>query len=70
MSARLNMNEIRPIAWKGQTFNQVMSGLKMNKKTLSTNNHGLFLPHPMEHYRREIASVALSDRSYRHHFHH
>ena len=57
MSARLNMNEIRPIAWKGQTFNQVMSGLKMNKKTLSTNNHGLFLPQPMEHYRREIASV-------------
>ena len=56
MSARLNMNEIRPIAWKGQTFNQVMSGIKMNKKTLSTNNHNLFLPQPMEHYRREIAS--------------
>jgi len=58
MSARLNMNEIRPIAWKGQTFNQVMSGIKMNKKTLSsTNNHNLFMPQPMEHYRREIASV-------------
>lgn len=58
MSARLNMNEIRPIAWKGQTFNQVMSGIKMNKKTLSaSNNHNLFIPQPMEHYRREIASV-------------
>ena len=58
MSARLNMSSIRPIAWKGQTFNQVMSGIKMNKKTLSsTNNHNLFMPQPMEHYRREIASV-------------
>ena len=52
------MNEIRQVAWKGQTFNQVMSGIKMNKKTLSeTNNHNLFLPQPIEHYRREIASV-------------
>ena len=58
MSARLNMNEIRQVAWKGQTFNQVMSGIKMNTKTLSsTNNHNLFLPQPIEHYRREIASV-------------
>ncbi len=58
MSARLNMNEIRQVVWKGQTFNQVMSGIKMNKKTLSeTNNHNLFMPQPMEHYRREIASV-------------
>ena len=58
MSARLNMNEIRQVAWKGQTFNQVMSGIKMNTKTLSsTNNHNLFLPQPLEHYRREIASV-------------
>jgi hypothetical protein len=52
------MNEIRQVAWKGQTFNQVMSGIKMNTKTLSsTNNHNLFLPQPLEHYRREIASV-------------
>ncbi len=58
MSARLNMNSIRPIAWKGQTFNQVMSGIKINKKELSsTNNHNLFIPQPIEHYRREIASV-------------
>lgn len=52
------MNEIRQVAWKGQTFNQVMSGIKMNKKTLSeTNNRNLFMPQPLEHYRREIASV-------------
>ena len=58
MSARLNMNTIRPVVWKGQTFNQVMSGIKMNKKTLSsTTNHNLFMPQPMEHYRREIAST-------------
>lgn len=58
MSARLNMNKIRPIMWKGQTFNQVMSGIKMNKKPLNTtSNHNLFMPQPMEHYRREIAST-------------
>ncbi len=62
MSARLNMNEIRQIAWKGQTFNQVMSGIKMNKKSVSSvNNRNLFMSQPIEHYRREIASV-ISDK--------
>ena len=58
MSARLNMNKIRPVIWKGQTFNQIMSGIKMNTKTLNpTSNHNLFKPQPLEHYRREIAST-------------
>lgn len=66
MSARLNMNKIRPIMWKGQTFNQIMSGFKMNKKILdTTSNHNLFMPQPIEHYRREIASTT-ADHCARH----
>jgi hypothetical protein len=58
MSARLNMNEPRNISWKGKTFNQVVAGLKMNTKTFSTtSNNGLFLPPPIQHYRREIANI-------------
>ena len=62
MSARLNMNTIKPVLWKGRTFNQIVSGLKMNGSTEST---GIFSALPMKHYRREVASVALSDRSSR-----
>ena len=62
MSARLNMNPIKPVLWKGRTFNQIVSGLKMNGSTDST---GIFSALPMKHYRREVASVALSDRSSR-----
>lgn len=62
MSARLNMNKIKPVLWKGRTFNQIMSGLKMNGSTSATN---IFSALPMKHYRKEIASVALTDRSSR-----
>jgi len=58
MSARLNMNQERNISWKGQTFNQVVAGLKMNTNTFSTNStKGFFLPPPIKHYRREIANT-------------
>ena len=58
MSARLNMNKKRNISWKGQTFNQVVAGLKMNTNTFSTTSYtGFFLPPPIKHYRREIANV-------------
>lgn len=62
MSARLNMNAIKPVLWKGRTFNQIVSGLKMNNSTGSTD---IFSALPMKHYRREIASVSLSGRSSR-----
>ena len=62
MSARLNMNSFKPVLWKGRTFNQIMSGLKLNGSTNSTN---IFSALPMKHYRKEIASVTLSDRSSR-----
>jgi hypothetical protein len=58
MSARLNMNEIRNISWKGRTFNQVVAGLKMNTNTFSTTStRGFFLAPPVKHYRREIVNV-------------
>jgi len=56
------MNKIRPVIWKGQTFNQIMSGIKMNTKMLNpTSNHNLFKPQPLEHYRREIASTTADN---------
>jgi hypothetical protein len=58
MSATLNFNEKRNIAWKGQTFNQIVAGLKMNTRTFSTTStQGFFLAPPQKHYRREIAST-------------
>jgi hypothetical protein len=52
------MNEERIISWKGQTFNQVVAGLKMNTNTFSTNStSNFFLPPPVKHYRREIANT-------------
>jgi len=56
------MNTIKPVLWKGRTFNQIMSGLKMNGPTNAT---GIFSALPMKHYRKEIASVVLTDRSSR-----
>jgi len=55
MSARLNMDAQRNIPWKGQTFNQIVAGLKMNKNTFSMKS-SFFLPPPVKHYRREIST--------------
>ncbi len=55
MSATLNFNQQRNISWKGQTFNQVVAGLKMNIRTFSTSsNQAFFLAPPQKHYRREL----------------
>lgn len=56
------MNPIKPVLWKGRTFNQIVSGLKMNGPTNATNIFGAL---PMKHYRKEIASTTLADRSSR-----
>jgi hypothetical protein len=55
MSARLNMDAQRNISWKGQTFNQIVAGLKMNTNTFSAKS-SFFLPPPIKHYRREIST--------------
>lgn len=55
MSARLNFNEQRNIQWKGQTFNQIVAGLKMNTRTFSTSSTtSFFLAPPLKHYRKEL----------------
>jgi len=58
MSARLNMNEIPIISWKGQTFNQITSFIAKNANidpSINTKAH-MFLPSALKIYRREIAS--------------
>ena len=55
MSARLNMDAQRNNSWKGQTFNQIVAGLKMNTNTFSAKS-SFFLPPPIKHYRREIST--------------
>lgn len=55
MSARLNMDAQRNISWKGQTFNQIVAGIKMNQNTFSAK-YSFFLPPPIKHYRREIST--------------
>lgn len=55
MSATLNFNQQRIISWKGQTFNQVVAGLKMNTRTFSTSStQSFFLAPPLKHYRKEL----------------
>jgi hypothetical protein len=61
MAARLNMDPIRPILWKGKTFNQIVSGLRMNHPIV-TSSKSIFNALPMKHYRREISSTAKNSR--------
>jgi len=46
------------IYWKGQgqTFNQIVSSMRLNKRT-TTAVHDIFKALPAKHYRREIASI-------------
>lgn len=60
MSARLNMNQIPIVQWKGSTFNQVHSFIKFNKPTYSTSVHNSFKAGPLKLYRRELASTSVS----------
>jgi hypothetical protein len=68
MPARLNMNPIPYISWKGRTLTQITSHkIKngMNMGELTTPN--FFLPQPLKIYRREIATgdipVSCNDRN-------
>lgn len=56
------------MSWKGRTFNQIISKIKKNANT-NTSNNNIFIPPPVKHYRREIdpknncsrATVSLAD---------
>jgi hypothetical protein len=61
MSARLNMNQSKQILWKGKTFNQIVSGLRMNNPNTDYVN-SIFNALPLKHYRREISSTAINFR--------
>tara|TARA_B110000285_G_scaffold222356_1_gene276428 strand:+ start:463 stop:1875 length:1413 start_codon:yes stop_codon:yes gene_type:complete len=56
MSARLSMNQIPIIQWKGQTFNQVVSHIKKNGAIHNNSiDNNIFSALPLKTYRREIA---------------
>lgn len=65
MSARLNMNTIPYIAWKGKTFTQVTSIIQKNKGLVdsSTSRVNLFKPNPLKIYRREIANIVNTNEN-------
>jgi len=56
MSARLNMNQIPLVSWKGKTFNQITSKIQLNNRTETTSNNLLFKALPLQTYRREIVT--------------
>jgi len=60
INARLGLNEIAYVSWKGQTLEQVTSVIKQNTKTLNEDPnlsiYQLCKPMPLEIYRREIAT--------------
>ena len=55
------MSERRNISWKGQTFNQIVAGLKRNSNSTVPKN--IFAAQPTRHYRKEIANVGTCSRA-------
>lgn len=57
--ARLNMNQIPYIPWKGKTFTQITSSIKRNtnKNNYSNGIRNMFLANPLNIYRREIVTA-------------
>jgi hypothetical protein len=55
------MSERRNISWKGQTFNQIVAGLKRNSNSTVPKN--IFAAQPTRHYRKEIASASACSRA-------
>jgi hypothetical protein len=60
-TARLELNELRYISWKGKTFNQITSTLKKNDYTLNQGDKvNIFKPTPVKLYRKELASKTIT----------
>ena len=58
MSARLNMNELSLVSWKGRTFNQISSFIKKNSN-INSSIRNTFSANPLKIYRREIANKTV-----------
>ena len=61
MSALLNHNQKKIIAWKGQTFSQITASLQLNTAygTTPLARSGFFKARPLQLYRKEIASKTI-----------
>lgn len=66
MSARLSLEKMPYISWKGKTFSQISAGLRVNTvKPIETSNMNtttrlIMNSQPLKLYRKEIASVPLN----------
>lgn len=59
--ARLGLNPIRYISWKGKTLNQITSTLRKNTYVLNQgDNINIFKANPVKLYRKEIASQNIT----------
>jgi hypothetical protein len=56
VGARLGLNEIPKISWKGKTFTQISSSLQLNTIPAARSIHNTMRARPVNHIRREIAS--------------
>jgi hypothetical protein len=60
MTARLELNPIRYVSWKGKTLNQITSALRQNTHTLNDGDSiNIFKPTPVKLYRKEITSTTI-----------
>lgn len=70
MSARLNLEKIPYISWKGKTFSQISANIQKNtvnsKSAPILTSRLIQNPQPLKIYRNEIASVALKNCGSRH----
>uniref|UniRef100_A0A6C0JWG8 Uncharacterized protein n=1 Tax=viral metagenome TaxID=1070528 RepID=A0A6C0JWG8_9ZZZZ len=60
-TARLELNELRYISWKGKTLNQITSTLKKNNYILNQGDKvNIFKANPVKLYRKELASQTIT----------
>ncbi len=57
------MSERRNISWKGQTFNQIVAGLKRNSNSTVLQKNNMHAAQPIRHYRKEIANASACGRA-------
>ena len=43
-------------SWKGETIEQITTSIRLNSRDGDISERNLFIPQPLKHYRREIAS--------------